>query len=73
MVSFDEMLMPIEPLHDFDAVLFIPPESITKNIDRILRSNFLIPVVNHDFFHYSGIRKWAAVEMKHILMIEVKI
>ena len=40
---------------------------------RILRSNFLIPVVNHDFFHYSGIRKWAAVEMKHILMIEVKI
>ena len=36
MVALNQVLMPIELLHDLDAVFFIFPERIAEHIDCIL-------------------------------------
>ena len=73
MVALNQVLMPIELLHDPNAVFFIFPERITQNIDGIVIRNPFIPVLNQSIVHLCGIWKRAIIKTEHIQMTKMHI
>ena len=54
-VSLNQVLMTVELLDDSNAVFFVFPERVSKDIDGIVICNSFIPVLNQRVIHLRGI------------------
>lgn len=70
-VSSNKPLMSFKSLYQFYAVFFVLPKTVANDINYIVFLYSLVPVLNKDFIHKVGIRKWSVIKADYILMSEV--
>ena len=73
MVAREQILLSLEPPEVFLWWLFVSEHQIAKDIDGVILSDLLIPLVNQELVHLLNVIEWSIAMADNIAVTQVEV